>query len=236
MDKNFKVFDFHRIFIGSAPPMFFLEIVFRTVIMYGYTVILLRFLGKRGIGQLSTLELAIIISFGSAVGDPMVGADVPIFHGMIAITVMTFLQIGLERLINKNKKVEQLVEGTANMIVDNGVIMLDCLKKDNLSKEDLFRALRSKDVDHLGQVNKAFFETSGQISVQFNSPKQEKPGLSVIPETEIPDALILKSPDQIKKPALYCCTNCGHSKSFQENQNVPMCEICNCGEWIEATR
>jgi len=72
LDSTFKVFDFHRIFVGDTPPLFLLEIVFRTLIMYAYTVALLRVLGKRGMGQLSMLELAIIIAFGSAVGDPMV--------------------------------------------------------------------------------------------------------------------------------------------------------------------
>src|SRR3954470_23634218 len=106
MDKNFHVFDFHRIFLGDLPIYFLLEIVFRTLIMYSYTIILLRILGKRGMGQLSTLEVAIIICFGSAVGDPMLGAEVPILHGMVAITVVAFFQIYVERLINKNRKVE----------------------------------------------------------------------------------------------------------------------------------
>src|SRR5215207_7709864 len=105
MVQTCKPFDFHRIFLGDAPALFLLEIVFRTLIMYTYTVILLRILGKRGMGQLSMLELAIIIAFGSAVGDPMVGAEMPILHGMTAITAVTIFQIGLERLINMNKKV-----------------------------------------------------------------------------------------------------------------------------------
>src|SRR6476620_5218126 len=116
MDNTFRPFDFHRIFFGNSPALFLLEIVFRTFIMYCYTVFLLRILGKRGMGQLSMLELAIIISFGSAVGDPMMGANVPILHGVVAITAVTIFQIGLERLINKNRKVEALLEGTPDLI------------------------------------------------------------------------------------------------------------------------
>ena len=95
LNATFKPFDFHRIFLGDAPTLFLLEIVFRTFIMYCYTVLLLRILGKRGMGQLSMLELAIIISFGSAVGDPMVGAEVPIVYGVVAITFVTIFQISL---------------------------------------------------------------------------------------------------------------------------------------------
>jgi hypothetical protein len=67
----FKTFDFHRIFFGDLPYGFLLEIVFPTAVMYGYTIILLRLLGNRSMGQLSNLKLAIIICFRSAVGDPM---------------------------------------------------------------------------------------------------------------------------------------------------------------------
>jgi uncharacterized membrane protein YcaP (DUF421 family) len=234
MESSFKVFDFHRIFLGDAPPMFLLEIIFRTLIMYTYTVILLRILGKRGMGQLSMLELAIIISFGSAVGDPMVGADMPILHGIVAITGIAVFQIGLERLINRNKKVEAWMEGTANLIVENGIIHWECMKADNISKEDLFRALRSKDVEHLGQINKAFFETTGQVSVMFKPPKKVVPGLSVLPEDEIPEDQILTADDHVSISAVYACLECGNTKKLNPEEIVSQCELCNGKVWIKA--
>ena len=234
MDSTFKVFDFHRIFLGDAPLMFLLEIVFRTLIMYTYTVVLLRILGKIGMGQLSMLELAIIISFGSAVGDPMVGANIPILHGVVAITAVTALQIGLERLINKNKKIEAIMEGTANLIVSNGIIQWECMLKDNISKEDLFRALRGKDVKHLGQIEKAFFETTGQISVLFKSPKRVKPGLTVQPEEEISEGQILEASTQVTSEGIYTCMECGHTKKLKLNDVVPECSLCHNQRWIQA--
>ncbi len=234
MDEDFKVFDFHRIFIGDEPPLFLLEIAFRTFIMYGYTIFLLRILGKRSMGQLSVLELAIIIGFGSAVGDPMIGADMPILHGVVAITVVALFQIGLEHLINKNKKVETLLEGTPNMIVDDGLIRWEQLDKNNLSKEDLFRALRGKEVEHLGQIQKAFFETSGQVSVLFYPPKKVKPGLSVTPENEIPPGSVMKKSMRMEEAGLYCCLKCGNVKSFRKKAPVPVCEVCAGEEWLKA--
>lgn len=234
MNDDFKVFDFHRIFFGDTPYLYLLEIVFRTVIMYLYCITLLRILGKRGMGQLSTLELAIILCFGSAVGDPMMGKDVPIIHGFVAITVVTFLQIMLERVINKSKKMEQVMEGTANCVVDNGMIKLDCLKADNLSQEDLFRSLRSKDVEHLGQVNKAFFETSGQVSVIFNSPKKIKPGLSVLPVDEVPEVTKLSVDQKAVDSLIYSCATCGFSKKVDENQSPGTCKNCQGETWQKA--
>ena len=230
MDNTLKPFDFHRIFLGDTPTLFLLEIVFRTLIMYSYTVFLLRILGKRGMGQLSMLELAIIISFGSAVGDPMVGADIPIIHGVVAITFVTIFQISLERFINRNRKVESVMEGSPNLVVSDGVINWDCMKRDNLSKEDLFRALRGKDVQHLGEVKKAFFETSGTISVFFQAPQKVQPGLPVLPDEMFSDEEITKA-GELAEEGKYACLDCGHLEEKAEGLPLESCPLCNGERW-----
>jgi uncharacterized membrane protein YcaP (DUF421 family) len=232
--EDFQVFDLHRIFIGDLPISFLLEIVFRTVIMYCYTIFLLRVLGKRGMGQLSSLELAIIISFGSAVGDPMIGADAPILHGVVAITVVAFLQIYLERVINKNKKVEAYLEGQPKLVVKDGLIQWDCLTKENLSKEDLFRSLRLRDVEHLGQVHKALFEISGQLSVMFQHPKSVTAGLSILPDDYVSQATTYNNGESVSSERHYSCTNCGFTKIFKNQDTFTECEVCNKGVWVKA--
>jgi uncharacterized membrane protein YcaP (DUF421 family) len=234
MDSTFKPFDLHRIFLGDSPALFLLEIVFRTFIMYSYTVLLLRILGKRGMGQLSMLELAIIISFGSAVGDPMMGAEVPIVHGVIAITFVTIFQILLERFINRNPKVEAVMEGTPNLVVTNGIINWDCMKRDNISKEDLFRALRGKDVQHLGQVKKAFFETSGSVSVFFQPAKKIKPGLALLPDEMIEEEEIIKAGEPVPEDGLYACMDCGNTTHLSNEEKVKECPVCKGKKWTSA--
>ncbi|ARS40328.1 hypothetical protein CA265_11945 [Sphingobacteriaceae bacterium GW460-11-11-14-LB5] len=54
--QDFKTFDFHRIFFGDLPYGFLLEIIFRTAVMYAYTILLLRFLGKRSMGSYQPLS------------------------------------------------------------------------------------------------------------------------------------------------------------------------------------
>lgn len=233
MDSSFRAFDLHRMFIGDTPWYFIFEVIVRTLIMYSYTVFLLRILGKRGMGQLSMLELAIIISFGSAIGDPMVGAQVPILYGLVAVTIVTFYQIWLERLINKNKKIEAVMEGKPDLIVDDGVILWECMKQDNLSKEDLFRALRIKDVDHLGQISKAYFETTGQVSVFFHPPRKMRPGLTLLPEGDMGEEPI-KEADKIPERGVYACANCGYILSLRSQEAAPICPSCDCTGWVKA--
>lgn len=233
MDPKFHVFDLKRIFIGDGPHLFLLEIIFRTVIMYAYTIFLLRMLGKRGMGQLSSLELAIIICFGSAVGDPMIGAEMPIIYGVTAITTVAMLQIGLERIINRHKPLERIMEGQPNLVVDNGIVIMDALKKENLSHEDLFRVLRGKDVQQLGEIHKAFFETSGQITVWFHSPKKVRKGLSIMPETEIPSMAILFAGQPAGTACDYSCMQCGHTVQIEKETIIATCENCGNDKWLQ---
>lgn len=233
MEDTFQVFDFYRIFIGEDPPLFMLEIVFRTLIMYGYTIILLRVLGKRGMGQLSMLELAIIISFGSAVGDPMVGPDMPIFHGMIAITVVTFFQIGFEKLINKSKFIECRLEGKPSLVILKGVIQWHEMAESNLSREDLFRLLRGKDIKHLGQIERAYFETSGQISVMLFPNDKIFQGLPVIPEDDLDKDLIFKKEGQALHSGQYACMGCGEIHKFNDVGQNSQCLHCKSEKWLE---
>lgn len=229
-----EILDFHRMFFGDLHYGFLLEVVVRTIIVYLYTIMLLRFLGKRSMGQLSTLELAIIISFGSAVGDPMLNVEVPILHGLVVITTIAFLQVGIEYWINQNKKLETFMEGQADCLVKNGLILPDALSRNNLSHEDLYRFLRGKGVEHLGEVKHAFFETSGMISVWCFSKSEIKPGLGILPEEHIDDDAYQQVQDKAEEGGHYSCTACGYTHRLRKGQHFKPCANCGQEGWIKA--
>ena len=232
--EEFKTFDFQRIFFGDLPYFFLLEIVFRTAVMYAYTIILLRLLGKRSMGQLSTLELAIIICFGSAVGDPMMGKDIPIIHGMVVITTVALLQISAEWVINRNKKLETFMEGRADCLVRDGMIIRPSLDKNSLSHEDLFRFLRDKEVEHLGQVKSAFFETSGLVSVWCFTKSEVKPGLGIHPEDHQPEDNLVQSGTVIPHSGYYSCRNCGYTRQVRGGDMINDCVKCGEKSWSKS--
>lgn len=231
--ENPRIFDFHRIFFGELPYSFLLEIVLRTLIMYTYTIVLLRVLGKRNMGQLSTLELAIIICFGSAVGDPMMGVDIPIVHGMVVITSVALLQLGAEWLINKNSRLEGFMEGSPDCIVKDGVMLLQAMAKNNLSREDVHRFLRGKEVEQLGEVKKAFFETSGMMSVWCFSPADVLAGLDITPLAYIANESILSASVKVNA-GHYSCMECGLTLYAHQNRILGQCTNCGGGEWLPA--
>ena len=138
---------------------------FRTLFLYVYTLGLVRVLGKRGMGELSPFDLVIIVGLGSAVGDPMFYADVPLMHGMIVIAVVVGLQRILVRLTQKNRTLERLVESAPVLLVADGEVKSAALKDEELSEAELFMYLRMAEIEHLGQVRMAFIEQNGHVSV-----------------------------------------------------------------------
>ncbi len=214
--------ELHRVFLGDHSPLFLLEVVFRTVVIFVYTLALVRWMGKRGMGQLSPFELAIIIALGSAVGDPMIYDDVPLVNSMIAIAVIIGLQQLLGVLTMKHAAVEAFVESRTEMLVEKGRIDLEQLERERLSTNELFEMLRIEGISQLGEVRQAFIEPSGHLSViRWNPPR---PGLSVMP---------FKCGEQMFYESFahewLCCAQCGTTTNTVASTRF-LCAHCGSSE------
>ncbi|RJF72489.1 DUF421 domain-containing protein [Deinococcus cavernae] len=217
--------DWQRMFIGDTDALFLLEIALRTSIIFLWLLFLLRVTGKRGLAQLSPLELAIVIGLGSAAGDPMFYPEVPLLHAMLVLALVVGLQRLLAHFVIHNETIETFVEGTPVELVRDGVILHRGLERAKLSREDLFESLRAEHVRQLGQVQRAYFEQDGHLSVFLHPEGKAPPGLPVVP----PWDLELPAPASPGHPGPLACLNCGR---VQEAAGT-----CACGEhhWVAAT-
>lgn len=158
-------FDLYRIFLGNYQVLFFLEVIFRTTIMYLYAICAVRLMGKRGLGQLTPFEFIIVIVLGSAAGDPMFYPNVPIFHGMAVITTVVLLERVVSFLSTSNDRVHDFLESEPRIVVKHGRINHKALSDEQLTTEDLLMELRMQGIQSLDEVEYAFFEPSGKLSV-----------------------------------------------------------------------
>lgn len=86
-----KLFETERLLMGDLPYGFLLEVIFRSAVMYVFVLIMLRLAGRRGVKQLSLFELVIIITLGSAAGDPLLYDDVDLLPALTVFTVILSL-------------------------------------------------------------------------------------------------------------------------------------------------
>lgn len=159
-------FDLHRIILGDLPAAFYLEILLRTAVLFLFTLVLIRSMGKRSLGQLSIFDFVIIIALGSAVGDPMFYEDVPLLYGMAVVAVVVGLERVLALLTSRQARLELLVDSSPTILVRDGVVDYKALRHELMSVSELFQALRVDGVEQLDDVDLAVLEPSGRISIR----------------------------------------------------------------------
>lgn len=223
-------FDLARMFLGDVPPLFLLEIVFRTAVIFLWLVFLLRITGKRGLAQLSPLELAIVIGLGSAAGDPMFYPEVPLLHAMLVLALVVGFQRLLAHLVVRSETVETFVEGTPVELVRDGVMIPGSLHRSGLSREDLFERLRAQGVRQLGEVQRAYFEQDGNLTV-FSHAGEAPPGLAVVPPWDLEPPRPIAAGEQHSGEV--ACMTCGTRE--QRPEPLPPCPRCGGETWTPAT-
>ncbi len=227
-------FDLHRMFLGDVPLLFLLEIAVRTAIMYLYTIGLVRTMGSRTLGQLSMVEFLLVVAIGSAVGDPMLYADVPLIHGIVVITVV----VGINRLIveitNRNEMAENVFDGKPRCLVRDGLMQVESLESANLNREKLFLMLRLEKVRHLGEVEYAFLEQGGNLSLYERDPADVMPGLNVTPPWDLEAPNCWQVGDVAPQNVPLGCDRCGFVEPTRILERLEACPSCGGETWADA--
>jgi uncharacterized membrane protein YcaP (DUF421 family) len=86
--------------IGSSLP----DVALRTAIVYLFLIVAIRISGKREVGQMSVLELVVILIISDAVQNSMVGENASIWGGLVAAAVLLLLDFGLRQLLLRSSR------------------------------------------------------------------------------------------------------------------------------------
>ena len=219
--------DWEQILVGEENWMFMLEVSFRTFTMFLIILTGLRLLGKRGVRQLSVFELVVIISLGSAAGDPMFYKEVGLLVPVIVFTVIVGSYRLTTYLMAKSEKFDDLVEGTCTYLIEDGEFNIADFGKEGLAKDEFFSELRQQGVSHLGQIETAILETSGNLSTFFYPDEKVKHGLPILPK------LFEESHIKISTSGTYACRFCGNTEKLKAVAEHH-CKKCNNVEWVKA--
>ena len=196
--------DWARMFLGEDPPLIYLEILIRTVLVWLWTMLLLRWIGGRSISQLSLVEFLLVIGLGSAVGDSLFYPDVPLLHAMLVIAVLVGLDKLVDQAIRRYQTAKTVIDGAPVAVLRDGVILWNATGARQLGASELMEMLRLKGVENLGSLRAAYLETSGQLSVFPAEPPVS--GLAIVPPPELRCAM---PADFNAGAGGQCCSRCG---------------------------
>ncbi len=165
MDQRRIPFDWGSLLLGSAPALYCLEITFRTLLIYGWTLAAMRWLGGRPIAQLSLADFLIVVALGSAVGDAAFYAEVPPGQAMLVSLLVVAVTKALERVVVWSPRAAPIIDGDPALVLSGGRIVFDNLQAREMPVPTLVEQLRIRDVANPGAIEAARIESSSKLSL-----------------------------------------------------------------------
>ena len=153
---------FDAIFKLSFPAW---TIVLRTAVVYLVILVGLRLAGKREIGQLTVLDLVVLLLISNAVQNAMLGPDTSLTGGVIAVAALLVMNVLLAQLRLRSTRLRHLVQGSPTVLVLHGQTIPDHMRREGLDDDTLAAALREHGVKNVSDVEMAVLEIDGSISV-----------------------------------------------------------------------
>jgi uncharacterized membrane protein YcaP (DUF421 family) len=133
----------------------------RCVAVYGVVLLLLRFTGKRVLGQFTPFDLVTLLLLSSAVQNAMIGPDNSVVGGLVGALGL----LVANRWASRNRQIRRTLEGHPTLLIRQGQVHMKNLEHEGISLSELKAALREHGVVGPEDVSSAVLEMDGTISV-----------------------------------------------------------------------
>lgn len=147
-----------------------IEILLRAVIAVLAVIALTRMHGLRSFSKMSSFDFAITVAFGSVIAGAVTTLSTPAWQFVVALAGLFGIQIIIARLRLNSERIEEAVDNAPLLIMENGKVLDDNLRKGNMTRDDLWAKLREANALTLDQVHAVVLESTGDVSVLHGEP------------------------------------------------------------------
>ena len=151
-----------------------LEKVLRSVVVYIFLVIGLRLAGKRELAQLNPFDLVVLLTLSNTVQNAIIGEDNSVTGGLIGAATLLFVNYLVVRFLYSHEKLERVVEGEPQVLLENGKVKRNKLSKELITLPELEAAAHRQGFPSLEEVERAVLEPGGTISFTGKQPAPEE--------------------------------------------------------------
>ena len=137
----------------------------RTVILYLVLIAVIRMMGKRQIGQMEPTEFVVTMLVANLASIPMQDGGIPLYTGLVPMLTILGVELVLSVLSLKSVRLRQLLCGKPVILIENGRILRQNLRRTRITLDELTAHLRQKDILDPTSVQYAILETDGTLSV-----------------------------------------------------------------------
>jgi uncharacterized membrane protein YcaP (DUF421 family) len=149
------------------------EKILRPIVVYAFLVISLRLSGKRELVQLNPFDLVVLLTLSNTVQNAIIGDDNSVSGGLIGATSLLAVNYLVVRFLYGHRKLDQLVEGKADVLIDNGKVRTEHLKRELITMQQLSAAARKQGFDELSEVQQCVLEPGGTLTFIGKKPDTE---------------------------------------------------------------
>jgi uncharacterized membrane protein YcaP (DUF421 family) len=141
------------------------EHIVRAVAVYIFLFILLRYVGKKHIGELAPFDLVVLLILSETVQNAMIGQDTSLVGGLLSAATLVGLAQAISFASWRSKRISRFVEGTPKVLVRHGSCYRSVMDEEQISISELTEALRREGCSNIADVRVALLENDGTISV-----------------------------------------------------------------------
>lgn len=143
------------------------------VSIYLYIIFITRLAGKRTFAKMTSFDFAVTIAMGSILADAVNKPFSSLLPAFVSLALLAILQVIFALVLSKSNKVEKVLTNTPILLMKDGQILEDNLKKALVSRADLMGKLREANALQLSQVKAVVFETTGDVSVLHSADNKD---------------------------------------------------------------
>jgi uncharacterized membrane protein YcaP (DUF421 family) len=150
-----------------------LEKMFRPVLVYLFLIVGLRLAGKRELAQLNPFDLVVLLTLSNTVQNAIIGDDNSVTGGLLGAATLLAINALTVRFLYSHERLDRLVEGAPDLLIENGRIRADRLKKELITRGELEVAAHRQGFASLDEVDRAVLEPGGAITFVARKPEPD---------------------------------------------------------------
>ena len=151
-----------------------LEKILRPIAVYAFLIISLRLSGKRELVQLNPFDLVVLLTLSNTVQNAIIGDDNTVTGGIIGATSLLVVNYLVVRFLYDHRKLDQLVEGKADVLIEDGKVRTSNLKRELITMAQLEAAARKQGFENISDVQQCILEPGGTITFIGKKPGTEE--------------------------------------------------------------
>jgi len=147
-----------------------LEKILRPIAVYAFLIIGLRLSGKRELVQLNPFDLVVLLTLSNTVQNAIIGDDNTVTGGVIGASSLLIVNYLVVRFLYNHRKLDQLVEGRADVLIEDGKVRVGNLKRELITMAQLEAAARKQGFESIHEVQQCVLEPGGTITFIGKKP------------------------------------------------------------------